>query len=945
VPLRPKAWALLRHLAERPGVLVTKEELHPAVWGDTVVSDDTLTRTMAEVRRALRDDARTPRFIETVHRRGFRFLGRQHEPAGKELAPAMPAAPLPPEAPVLVGRDGDRAALHAQLRQAKAGRRAVVFVQGEAGIGKTALVEHFLRDATAADESVLVGYGQCVEQFGQKEPFMPALEILERLSQGPARPALLSALRSIAPSWLVQLPALQTPIDEERLRRWHGETTPHRMLREFSGLIEAIASERTVILVLEDLHWSDQATVDLISVLAQRSDRARLLLVGTLRAAQAAALDHPIQQVLTLLRARRRCAEIGLEYLTRRDVDAYLEHRLPGARVADEVAAAVHAHTDGNPLFITVLLHDLLARGWLAQDDGTWWLTVNRTTIAEDVPDNLRQLIEGQLRFASPEEEAVLEAASVAGVAFDVPAVAVGAGGDVDAVEAICHRLSRTGRWLQEQGNRHWPDGAVASRYAFRHALYQRTLYERLSPGRRAALHEQIGRRLEAAYGGRAGEAAADLARHFQGSHDDRRALVYLEQAANQAYERRAYADVVATLVPALHLLDDLGDTPERRRLELQLRQLYASVLSQTAGYTTAGVLENLARMRVLCQQLGDAVGLFDALCTLYSFHANGGEIGLAERLDGELARLTERLDASAALHYHFLRGGTVVWCGGLGDAGALLSRALESPVSLEEAYRPYGVNPVVGARSFEGLRQWIIGDVPAAYSLHKDAVALAERLGRPFTLAQALTFSACVLLLEQEWAEAGKRAARILALSDEYGFPRWRGRGLLIRGRVLLEEGDAVRGLAAMREGLEGLGRSGLRLGHSMHLSLCADAFLRAGRLDEAASAVDAGLAHCRDAGERLFEPELWRLRGEILARGGVRRRRREPGRADAENCFERARALARARGAGMLERRAGGRRYGAVTRGRDRERALGAAARRPPSAGARGAPRTTPS
>src|SRR5262245_4484493 len=121
VPLRPKAWALLRHLAERPGVLVTKEELHPAVWGDTVVSDDTLTRTMAELRRALRDDARTPRFIETVHRRGFRFLARQPERAGEGLVPPAPS----PDAPVLVGRDADSAALRAQLQQAKVGRRAV----------------------------------------------------------------------------------------------------------------------------------------------------------------------------------------------------------------------------------------------------------------------------------------------------------------------------------------------------------------------------------------------------------------------------------------------------------------------------------------------------------------------------------------------------------------------------------------------------------------------------------------------------------------------------------------------------------------------------------------------------------------------------------------------------------------------------------------------------
>jgi adenylate cyclase len=459
-------------------------------------------------------------------------------------------------------------------------------------------------------------------------------------------------------------------------------------------------------------------------------------------------------------------------------------------------------------------------------------------------------------------------------------------------------------------GSRRWPDGVVAFRYGFRHALYQRTLYERLSPARRAALHEEIGRRLETAYGGRVSEAAAELARHFQGTRDPGRALVYLEQAANHAYERRAYADVIASLGPALQLLENLPDTLARRRLELQLRQLYASVQSQTGGYTTAGLVENLERMRGLCAQLGEISVLFDTLCTLYLLQTNGGEVSVAESLEAELSRLAGRLGPPAALHYDFLRGAAVVWLGSLTDAGAFLSRALSSPVSLEEAHRPFGVNPVVGARSLEGLRQWTTGDVAAAYSVQKEALLLAERSGRPFTLAQALTFSAFVLLLEREWAEAGKRAARVLALADEYGFPRWRGRGLIVHGCVLVEEGDAARGLAEIREGLDRLSRSGLRLGHSLHLSLYADACLRAGRLDEGLTAVAAGLAHCQETSERIFEPELWRLRGEILARrgrsGGQSRAAKA---ADAQACFEKARALARAHGAPMLERRVAGR------------------------------------
>ena len=414
----------------------------------------------------------------------------------------------------------------AHFRQAGDGRRQVVFVQGEAGIGKSAVVERFLQGVAATHASTAVGYGQCVEQFGEREPYMPVLELLERLCHGSFAGSVLGALRSVAPSWLAQLPALQRPTDRERLRRWHADTTPHRMLREFSGLAEAVSSQHPLVLVLEDLHWSDRATVDLVSVLAQRSERARLMLVATHRPAQAAALDHPIQPVLTLLRARRLCAEIGLEYLTRREIGSYLERRFEGARVSRDVVAAMHERTDGNPLFLIVLTDHLIARGWLTDDEGTWRLTVSGAAIEQDVPDNLRRLIEGQLRLASPEERHLLEVASVAGVTFDAPAVAVGCGGPADAVESICHRLCRAQRWLREAGTRRWPDGTLASRYAFQHALYQRTLYDRLSPGRRAALHEQIGRRLEAAYAGRAGDAAGELARHFQGGQDQGRGPV-----------------------------------------------------------------------------------------------------------------------------------------------------------------------------------------------------------------------------------------------------------------------------------------------------------------------------------------------------------------------------------------------------------------------------------
>ena len=915
--LRPKAWALLRYLAERPGTLVTKEELHAAVWGDVVVSDDTLTQTLGELRRALQDDPRAPHVIETVHRRGFRFIARVQEPGDR--GPTSGAVPQPvPGAgsPVtLVGRESELATLRAIFQTASAGERQVVFMQGEPGIGKTSIVEAFLHSLRASADSVLIAYCQCVEQHGEREPYMPALEALERLSHGPAHDQLLSMLRAVAPSWLARMPSLHSPADAGQPGRRDTDTTPHRMLREFASLVEAVSVDRPLVLVLEDLHWSDQGTADLVSVLAQRPERARVMLLGTYRPAEATVLDHPFAQVVATLRAHRQCREIALEYLSLSHVTAYLQDRFRGATVDDDVAAVVHAHTDGNPLFMVRLVEHLVDRGWLAEDGGVWRLSADRAAIEQEVPDDIQQLIQGQLRLVSRAERDVLEVASVGGAVFDAPAVAAGLGRALDEVESLCDELCRPRRWLHHRRSVEWPDGTLAVRYAFGHALYQRVLYERLSPSRRAILHQQIGERLEAGYATRTDDVSGELAIHFQRSRDRRRAVAYLEQAARRAYDRLAYRDAVASLNPTLRLLAELPDTPERARDELRLRQLYTVGLSQTAGYVAEGLLENLTRARRLCEQLGDPAGLFDVLCALCLLHSNGGDLREAERVGEELSPLSEQLNPSAVVEASFLRGGVSLWGGDLDAAEPFLAKALSSSVRPEEADRLYGVNPLVAARSFESLRRWVRAEPDRARVAQGEAMALAERLGRPFTVAHAAAYAAFLHVLDGEWREAARMATRAADLSNEYGFPLWSGTALVIRGRALVEQGEGERGLAEIREGLDVLRRARIRLAASLWFSLLAEACLRLDHLDEGLAATDAGLTHCRDTAARLFEAELWRVRGELILRGAGSKGRPRPGPLrESEECFEKARAVARAQGAYMLERRASRRDAGAT-------------------------------
>jgi hypothetical protein len=673
------------------------------------------------------------------------------------------------------------------------------------------------------------------------------------------------------------------------------------------AFVEAVSLERPLVLVIEDLHWSDRSTVDLVSMLAQRPEPARAMVVVTYRPAEAAALNHPFAQVLMTLRARHRCTDIRLEYLSRNDVRAYLQRRFEGSPVANDVARAVHARTDGNPLFMVTLVNLLLARGWLAEDGGVWRLTVAPATIEQETPDDLRQLIERQLQFLSPAERGLLEVASVIGVAFDTPVVGAALDITADEIEALCTHLCDSHAWLRRATSLGRPDGALSGRYAFMHALYRSTIYDGVPASRRAALHQRIGEWLETAHAGRTAEVSRELATHFEQGGDRRRAVAYLGQVARRGHERSAYRDVIACIERALDLLRRLPEATDRHREELVLRQLYSVALSHTVGYSAESLRENLTRARDLCERLADSAALFDVLHGLAFFHANRGDCAEAERIGQRLTAMSERLGTFATLQACYVRGAAALWTGHLGDAEPLLASVLSSPVAPNEADRPYVVNPIIGARSFDGLRRWLVGDPDGAHAVQGEGLALAAGLGRPFTLAQATTFRTLLLLLDEQWGEALRLSTRAVDLSEEYGFPRWLGTAHVCRGRALVEEGHGDRGLAEMREGFRRLRDVGMSLGDSLHFSFLAGACLRLRRVDEALAAAEAGLAHCRDTTERVFEAELWRLKGECVLRQVAEQTPNRPiVIQEAEACLARARAVARAQGALMLDRRA---------------------------------------
>src|SRR6202521_1364517 len=455
VLLTPKAYAVLNYLAERPGRLVTQRELIEAVWPDVVVQPEVLKNQILDVRRVLGDDARNPRFIETLHRRGYRFIAPVRDLSEAEV----------PGQTSLVARDQTLHRLRDYLHTALKNRRQIIFVTGEPGIGKTPLVDEFQRQATNTHSSIRTARGQCIEGYGGTEPFYPILEALGQLLRAPSRDELVRILESQAPTWLVQFPALLTRKHRETLQREILGATRERMLREISVALESIAAKTPLLLVLEDLQWVDHSTVDLIAALARRREPSKFMLLATHRVDIPA--DHPLMAITQELLTHQLCHEINLQRFTQPEVVEYLAAASPRSEFPDGLAEEVHRHTEGNPLFIVALLELLTRRGLVSRENGVWQVRVPLAEIDLGVPETLRQMIETQIERLSAEEQRTLEAASVLGASFEHAAGAAAAGMNIDDFENLCESLVRKQHILRAARD---PTASGSFQYQFAHA-------------------------------------------------------------------------------------------------------------------------------------------------------------------------------------------------------------------------------------------------------------------------------------------------------------------------------------------------------------------------------------------------------------------------------------------------------------------------------------------
>jgi DNA-binding winged helix-turn-helix (wHTH) protein/tetratricopeptide (TPR) repeat protein len=854
VPLAPKALAVLCALARRPGQLLTKNALLDEVWGHQHVSESVLKTLISELRAALADDAKQPRYIETASRKGYRFIGAAAPDAAPPLVPPMAHAEL--QTP-MVGRRDALAQVRAAWQRALAGKKQLVWVVGEAGVGKTTLIDALLREV---DPTMWIR-GQCVEQFGAGEPYLPVLEALAVLCRhDKALPAL---LRSAAPTWLLQLPWLCTEAERAELRRELAGATQERMLRELRTLFDEYSAQRPMLFVIEDLHWSDEATLRMMDYFIRTPGRARIMWLVTFRLAEVISGEHLLKAMRNELRLHKLAEEIVLDPFSESEVADYVGQRFSGREFSEGFVRKLHAHTDGLPLFLVNVVDEIVSQGAPQRADAA-------EPALEDlaVPEGLAGVLEKQMSRLPAAQRAALEAASVCGMEFRPLTVAAALEADVATVGDCCEALARQRLWLTALDVGRRPDGSIDARYAFRHALYKRVLYQGVGAATRVQMHRRVALSMERSLASGVAVTAAELASHFELSHEIPMALRYYAEAAENALRSFAPKEAVQLTSHALELLKPLPEGAERDELEMNLTGPRGVATSQLLGIASPEARATFARAEVLTSRLPPAPKRAFEMSGLGWVHYVRGEFEQARALATRTLALGDaRDDPLLRIAACNLMGVTVGQQGELAASRRWLERGLEicAQVGEQIPIAPFVIDPIVSIRANLYLFLANLGYPDQALRQLEAAMARAAAIGQP--MAQMLS----------HWCNgiAGWRVedgARLERAADGIDrtvvgnmLAQGEGPGHWIRGWRMALHGDPAAAYERIMKGYERHERFGMYAGCPIVLGYAAEALRLAQRPDEAQQRIEQALAMGERIGDRVYIPDLFVLKARI--------------------------------------------------------------------------------
>lgn len=858
VAIRRKLWECLCLLIEDPGKVVPIGDLRARLWGQVQVSDGSVNTLLYELRRILDDSAERPRFIETIPTRGIRFIA------------AVEWRMRESDADFFVGRDAEISRLETVWARVVGGERQLVVVRGEPGIGKSHLIRHFTdRIGARHDSPVRIHIGRCFAREGAAPAFLPVFDILDawHQSEAPAKAsALIGLLRRHAPRWARQIPWVGGRASTNALSA--AEARPERFMQEIAAVFEAGSTAQPLVLIFEDLHWADRATVELVQYLATRSTRAALLVLASYREADAIAKGHPAVRLPAA--PRDRLTVLDLQPFARDEVRRCLAHVfVDSPDVVEHLLDDALRRSGGNPLLALALVRLAIDQNIVSRRGVRWQLESMRGIAAVVASSAVKALLEQQLATLSPAQRRVVNAAAVAGEEMDAAAVAAGLGQDVEEVDTELRNLSLESSLVHEVGVSSWPDGTTAGRFRFRHALYRDVAYESLPAARRARLHRSIGMALEAGHGVAPDSVTSQLAQHFEAGGDHARAADYLERAAVQMIARSALPEACAFYRRALDQLSMLTDDSDRAAREVRVWTGFGLATALIEGLESSAIQASYDAVTRLQSRVSDANALFPTLRTLWVFELLRFGYVAMQNLNEQMQALAE---ASGSAMYASvaasMAGTTHAFLGDLGCAHRCLDESIAScdDAKLLPAPHAWLVDPRVETRCVLAWVLWLRGEFARSRVTLAAAEKLAQESGHESTRGLTLWFRSSLAQLDGDGKGTRDAATDLKTLAMESGLPAWHQIAALTQALAELSDGEPAALEDALTSMAAGDGNPTVAIARAYLLGQLAMAYSRRGKAAEGLALVDFALARVAENGARVSEADLLRIRGELL-------------------------------------------------------------------------------
>jgi tetratricopeptide (TPR) repeat protein len=771
--------------------------------------------------------------------------------------------------PPLVGRAREWESLREAWARAVEGNALFVVITGEAGIGKSRLAEEFR--AWVRQQGFATATSRCYMAAGSLA-YAPAVELLRSQAIGPR-------IRRLDDPWQAELARLLPELGSERPEL--VPVTPMvdgwQRARLFDALLHAIlAEERPQLLVIDDLQWCDQDTLDWLNYVRASRPRAHLLVVGTARSEDLGP-GHPVQALLRAARAGEQAVELELTPLSP-DETAALVANVSGRQLDSAREERLHRETEGNPLFVV----EWVRAGRLDE---------LRDESAGQLPPRALSVLEARLAQLSPAGQELAGLAATVGreFTFDLLMRASSQGEErvVDALDELWRR-----RIIRERG---------VLAYDFTHDKLREVAYRRESSARRRLLHRRVAQAMERLHGTRLDDVSAQLAEHYERAGWFERAIGFYSRAAVVAQRVFANEEVIELLSRALELLQEERSDRARDARELEILTTLGVALVIREGYGTPAVIETYTRARECCERLGQPPTA-PVLRGIGLSSLARGELRRAHELATQLLELGVNVDdPMIRVEGNYLLGVTSFWLGDLADARDRLQEAIAEYVP--QRARPhltmYSQDPRVICLSRLAYTLWHLGDSEEATDRAREALQLAEQLEHPFSIGYALTFASWLAIDMGDVRRARELSERLAGLADERQLGFLQPLGGILRGWRSVVDGEVSEGMAMVREGIDDYRRSEQSLYLPWSLRLLAEMCIEQDMLDAAQAALSEALEVVEATDQRFLEADLLRLSGELVLAG-----RGKP--KDAEVLFTRALSLARRQGAVGLERRA---------------------------------------